>query len=173
MFSSGGTDNAPFAANCIMFEGSLEARIRSICRGISSPPRTIRTGQVRSRFEFPDRKFQFSNQPVRFAKKFLQQSPIVPKSPLASAAETVPDGLSNFAVVGKNGAHVVEFVCSRNQSGLRVGTLEVPDILFFALPPRWLRVRVRIGTAIHNLRDAAPESPSHFFQQRRTAAVFH
>src|SRR5580692_212736 len=150
MFSSGGTDNAPFAANCIMFDGSLEARIRSICRGICSPPRTIRMGQVRSGFELSDREFQLSNQPVRLAKKFLQQSPIVPKSPLASAAETVPDGLSNFAVVGKNGAHVVEFVCSRDQPGLRIGILQMSDILFFALPPRWLRIGIRIRAAIHN-----------------------
>ena len=69
MFSSGGTDSAPFAANCIMFEGSLEARIKSIERGISSPPGTTRTGQLRPSFELPDRKLQLANQPTRFATK--------------------------------------------------------------------------------------------------------
>jgi hypothetical protein len=48
-------------------------------------------GQVRSGFELSDREFQLSNQPVRLAKKFLQQSPIVPKGSFAPAAETVPD----------------------------------------------------------------------------------
>src|SRR5271155_684400 len=97
MFSSGGTDNAPLAANCIMFDGSLEARIRSICRGISSPP------GARVGFEFLHRKFQFPNQPVRLAPvKFFPQSPIVPKSALAPAIEPRPDRFSNFPVVGEN-----------------------------------------------------------------------
>src|ERR1700687_3449499 len=80
IFSSGGTDSAPFAANCIMFDGSFEARIKSIVRALSSPPRTG-PGQTHCVFKLPDRKLQFSNQPVGLVpEKFLQQSPIVPKS---------------------------------------------------------------------------------------------
>src|SRR5579863_3782920 len=122
MFSSGGTCSAPFAANCIMFDGSLEARIRSIVRGISSPPafrRKVfrrkdfaRQGSAarltRSGLEFLNRKLQFSNQPVRLApKKFLHQSPVVPKSAIAPALEALPNRFANFAVVGEYGADIV------------------------------------------------------------------
>src|ERR1700677_2706039 len=107
MFSSGGTCSAPFAANFIMFDGNLEARIRSIERGMSSLPelarkRTAKTGLTSRVFQLPDRKFQFSHQPIRFAsKKLLQQGPIVPKSSLATAIEPRPDRFSDLPVVGK------------------------------------------------------------------------
>src|SRR5580693_5359114 len=97
MFSSGGTESAPFAANCIMFDGSLEARIKSIVRDISSPSRTATTRFHRAGFAIPHRQFQLSNQSIRLPpKKFLQQSPIIPKRSVAPAIETGPDRFSNF-----------------------------------------------------------------------------
>src|ERR1700680_4799505 len=102
MFSSGGTCSAPLAANCIMFDRSLEARIKSIVRGMSLPPELARKRLARKRFarkrlagkrivangtgktsrahrgfQFPHCKFQFSNQPVRLApKKLLPETPV-------------------------------------------------------------------------------------------------
>src|SRR6202050_5919162 len=136
MFSSAETCSAPLAANCIMFDGSLEARIKSIVRGMSSPP-------ARSGFKFFDRQFQFSNQSVGLApNKFLQQGPVVPESSIAAAVEPRPERFSDVAVVGKNGAHIVQFVGGGNQPGLRIGCFQMPDVRFFAFPPPrvWIRI---------------------------------
>src|ERR1700678_4053261 len=111
MFSSGETCSAPLAANCIMFDGSLEARIKSIVRGMSSPPDLARNwfakaAQIRSSFQLHDRKFQFSNEPGRLEpKKFLQQCPVIPESAIAPAVEARPNRFPDLAVVGENGPH--------------------------------------------------------------------
>src|SRR5580700_11682724 len=135
MFSSGGTCSAPLAANCIMFDGSLEARIKSIVRGMSLPPKLARkriagngvaARQARRGFQLPNRKFQFSNQPVRSApKKLLHQRAVVPESSFEPAIEALPDRFPYLAVIGKNGAHIIQFVRGRNQPSFCIGTLQM------------------------------------------------
>src|SRR5580704_7749603 len=189
MFSSGGTESAPFAANCIMFEGSLEARIRSIVRDIASPPgptgkspagrglarmRSSATSPLRSSFELPNGELKFANQPVRFAsKKFLQQRPIVPKSSVAPAREALPHPLPDFPVVASNGAHIIELVRRGDQPGFCIGILQVPDISFLAFAPRRLWFRIGVRAPLHNLSHAASKLAPDLPQHRRTPAVFH
>src|SRR5713226_1686932 len=125
---------------------------------MGSPPGTIRAVPASCCFKLPDRQLEFSNQSARFVpKKFLQQSPIVPKRTLAPTCESGPDSFSDFAIVGKDGAHIVQLVRDRNQSGVLVGNFQMLDVSFFAFPPRRLGICVGIRTTIDNLGHAAPE----------------
>src|SRR6202167_4202017 len=132
-----------------MFDGNLEARSRSIVRGINSPPgiprtRTTSTLKAYSSFELVHRKPQLANPPVRLVpQNLLQQRPIVPKRSVAPAVEPRPHRFSNFPVVGKNRAHVIQFVRGRKQPGVRIGSLQMPDVSLFAFAPRRLGFRVR------------------------------
>src|SRR5216684_3352350 len=139
---------------------------------MGSPPRTIRAVLARCCFKLPDREFEFSNQPVWFVlKKFLQQSPIVPKRTLAPACEPLPDYFSDFAIVGKNGAHIVQLVRGGNQPGVRVGIFQMLDVGLFAFPPWWFGICVGIRAAIDNFGHAAPEAPPDLLQHGRAATV--
>src|SRR5258708_10499416 len=116
MFSSGGTDKARRAANCIMLEGNLEARIWSIVRPIVSVPgsRLSMPGTIlsfRRKFQIVHRKLKFSRDPIRLApEKFVQQSTIVPKSAIAATIEPCPERFPRIPVIGENRTHIVQLV---------------------------------------------------------------
>src|ERR1700726_424487 len=115
MVSAGGTDKAPRAANCIMLEGNLEARIWSIVRPIvsvlgSTPPGPGMFLPFRRQFQVVHRKLQLSRDPVRFAsEEFVQQNPIVPKSAVAATIEPCPDRFPGVPIIGEGRAHIVQF----------------------------------------------------------------
>src|SRR5260370_42178392 len=104
---------------------------------MGSPPGTIRAVPASCCFKLPDRQLEFSNHSARFVPTtFLQQSPIRPKRTLAPTCESGPDSFSDFAIVGKDGAPIVQLFRDRNRSGALVGNFQLMYGRFSAFPPR-------------------------------------
>jgi len=147
------------------------ANVGRIAAGLDVAFRRVDAGK---RFQFGDDTVQLFEQGITsgFAK-FVYEGPVIPESAFFFAGEPFEhsvavdaDFMQGLAGVGKlvrggDQAHVVRF------SGYSL------DISALPLDPWRFWVRVRIGAAVDDVRDAFAELSLNFAQTRLPALVFH
>ena len=104
--------------------------------------------------------------------KFIQQGTIVPERAIAFSLKPVRDWFANFVVIGQDGTGVVQFVGNGNQSDICVRVLQMLEIVFLALPPRWLGIEISIGAAVDHVSYALAEAAADFSKDRDAATIF-
>ena len=87
--------------------------------------------------------------------------------------KSLPDSVANLAIGGDDGADVVQFVGGGNQASVGIGCAEMPDVVFFALPPGRFGIEIGIGAAVHDVSDAVAEAATNFLQHGGAATVFY
>ncbi len=137
-------------------------------------PRFAPRRPVCQRFQFVQSEFVLANNSVPFAPpKFVSQSPIVPKSAVASTVEACPNGFPDLAIVGENRTNIIQLVGRGNQARAGIRPLQVTQIILLAFAPRRFGIGIRVGASLHNVDHAFSKSAAYFFQHRQTATILH
>ena len=87
--------------------------------------------------------------------------------------KSLPDSVANLAIGGDDGADVVQFVGSRNQASVGIGGAEMPDVVFFALPPGRFGIEIGIGATVNHVSYALTKAPADFLKHGRAATVLN
>src|SRR5580693_6186989 len=85
--------------------------------------------------------------------------------------KTLPDSVANLAIGGDDGADVVQFVGGGNQASVGIGSSQMRDVVFFALPPGRFGIDIGIGAAVDHVSDALAKTTTDFLQHGRAATV--
>src|SRR5580693_2038525 len=65
--------------------------------------------------------------------------------------KTLPDSVANLAIGGDDGADVVQFVGGGNQASVGIGSSQMRDVVFLALPPGRFGFEIGIGAALDHV----------------------
>src|SRR5208283_2382645 len=123
-------------------------------------------------FQFEDDSLQLVDERVRFlATEFVQQSAVVPECALALSLETLPDRFANLAIIGKDGAGVMQFVGGGNQADVGVRSSQMLEVIFLTLPPWRFGSEIRIRAAIDHMGHALAKAAADFLEHGSAAAV--